>query len=179
APAPAPAPAPGPGHAPAPRLASPEATITGRAALAKAVVSSGRYLDPRAASAAGYVPDQYCVPNPAGPGALGYPHFNHAYDNSLDPARPAALIYEDDRNGGRRLTALEWVVADRDGLTTTDDDRPTLFGRAFKGPFPGRFKGQPVHYALHVWLWKANPHGMFEVYNPTVRCLPGTTRPKA
>ncbi|MFD4244314.1 hypothetical protein ACFWP3_22345 [Streptomyces sp. NPDC058525] len=147
------------------------------AGLARAAVSSSRYLREPAATAAGYVPDRYCVADPAGAGAVGYPHFNHAYDDSLDPAKPAALLYEDDAEGRRRLVALEWVVMDRDGKVETDDDRPSLFGQPFKGPIPGRFKGQKVHYALHVWLWKPNPAGLFATFNPDLRCRPGTTRP--
>ncbi|OKK21057.1 hypothetical protein AMK16_11850 [Streptomyces sp. CB00455] len=145
--------------------------------LKRATVATSRYHRERAGLEAGYVPDKYCVRDPAGSGALGYPHFNHAHDNSLDPTKPAALQYEDDDKGRRRLVGLEWVVMDRDGRVDTDDDRPALFGQPFKGPFPGRFKGQPVHYALHVWLWKKNPAGLFASYNPAVRCLPGTTRP--
>ncbi|MFE7187299.1 hypothetical protein, partial [Streptomyces erythrochromogenes] len=130
------------------------------------------------AVAAGYVPDKYCVFDRVGKtGALGYPHFNHKYDNSVDPTKPAALYYEDDGRGGKRLVGVQWLVYDRDQKLTTDDDRPTMFGTAFKGPKPGNFPGQPVHYALHLWLWKKNPRGLHETFNPAVACLPGTTRP--
>ncbi|MER5934813.1 hypothetical protein [Streptomyces sp. NPDC002054] len=126
----------------------------------------------------GYVPDTYCVADRAGSGALGYPHFNHALDNSVDPAKPAALFYEDDGKGGKRLVGVQWVVYDRDQNTATDEDRPTLFGTPFKGPNRGNFPGQPVHYALHLWLWKENPKGLHQTFNPSVTCLPGTTRPQ-
>ncbi|MCB8901000.1 MULTISPECIES: hypothetical protein [unclassified Streptomyces] len=128
---------------------------------------------------AGYKPDQYCVFDRAGgTGALGYPHFNHAYDNSTDPAKPTALFYEDDGKGGKRLVGVEWLVHDRDQSLKTDDDRPSMFGVPFKGPNRGNFPGQPLHYALHLWLWKKNPKGQFTTYNPAVTCLPGTTRPQ-
>lgn len=127
---------------------------------------------------AGYVPDKYCVADRAGSGALGYPHFNHAYDNSLDPAKPAALFYEDDGRGGKRLVGVQWLVYDQDQNPATDGDRPTLFDTPFTGPRRGNFPGQPVHYALHFWLWKANPKGAYETYNPAVTCRPGTVRPK-
>ncbi|MFF7178009.1 hypothetical protein [Streptomyces sp. NPDC008121] len=127
---------------------------------------------------AGYKPDQYCVFDRAGgTGALGYPHFNHALTGSTDPAKPTALYYEDDRRGGKRLVGVQWTVHDRDQNPATDDDRPSMFGVPFKGPNRGNFPGQPVHYVLHLWLWKKNPQGEFATYNPTVRCLPGTTRP--
>lgn len=153
---------------------------TGRAMSERAVTyaATAPYQRHERAVADGYVPDKYCVVNPAGRGAIGYPHFNHAYDNSVDPAKPAALYYEDDGHGGKRLAGVQWVVFDRDQNTATDDDRPMLFGRAFKGPQRGNFPGQPIHYALHLWLWKKNPDGIFETFNPAVTCLPGTTRPK-
>ncbi|MFE2287138.1 hypothetical protein ACFXDJ_23575 [Streptomyces sp. NPDC059443] len=127
---------------------------------------------------AGYVPDKYCIVDRAGSGSLGYPHFNHAYDNSVDPAKPAALFYEDDQRGGKRLVGVQWVVYDRDQDMATDDDRPSMFGRKFTGPHRGHFRGQPIHYAMHLWLWKENPKGAFQTYNSAVTCLPGTTRPK-
>ncbi|MFD9408074.1 hypothetical protein ACFWBN_13800 [Streptomyces sp. NPDC059989] len=154
----------------------------GRAAADRALTyrATARYQQHDNAVRDGYVPDKYCVTDRAtGSGSLGYPHFNHAYDNSLDPAKPAALYYEDDGQGGKRLVGVQWLVYDRDQKLETDDDRPSLFGVPFKGPRPGNFRGQPIHYALHLWLWKKNPRGLFETYNPAVTCLPGTTRPPA
>ncbi|MGW0751996.1 hypothetical protein [Streptomyces sp. NPDC002587] len=122
------------------------------------------------------MPDTYCVSGRAGAGALGYPHFNHAHGDSPDPEKPTALLYEDDASGRRRLGALECHGPG------TETSRRTTTARAcsrqpFKGPVPGRFKGQKVPYALHVWLCKPNPAGMVATYNPEVRCRPGTTRP--
>ncbi|MFJ2746490.1 hypothetical protein [Streptomyces sp. NPDC087297] len=152
----------------------------GRATGDRALVyaATARFQVHANAVAAGYKPDQYCVVDKEGTGALGYPHFNHTYDNSVDPAKPAALFYEDDGRGGKRLVAVQWLVYDRDQKVTTDDDRPTMFGTAFQGPRPGNFPGQPVHYALHMWLWKKNPGGLHKTFNKAVTCLPGTTRPK-
>lgn len=152
---------------------------TGRASADRAIVYSATAPYQRHANAvkAGYVPDKYCIADRAGTGALGYPHFRHAYDNSVDPAKPAALFYEDDRFGGKRLVGVQWVVFDRDQDMSTDDDRPSMFGEKFTGPHRGHFRGQPIHYAMHMWLWKENPKGAFQTYNPAVTCLPGTTRP--
>lgn len=151
----------------------------GRGAADRAITyeATARFHQHAEAVEAGYVPDKYCVVNKQGPGALGYPHFNHALDNSLDPAKPTALYYEDDGHGGKRLVGVQWMVYDRDQDLTTDEDRPSLFGTPFKGPQRGHYPGQPVHYALHLWLWKKNPLGTYETYNPKVICRPGTTRP--
>ncbi|GGY54457.1 hypothetical protein [Streptomyces omiyaensis] len=152
----------------------------GRAAVDRAVTyrATAPYQQHATGVRAGYRPDRYCVfDRVGGTGALGYPHFNHAYDNSTDPAKPTALLYEDDGRGGKRLVGVQWTVYDRDQDPRTDGDRPTMFGVPFKGPHRGNFPGQPVHYALHLWLWKKNPKGRFTTYNPAVTCLPGTTRP--
>jgi hypothetical protein len=37
------------------------------------------------------------------------------------------------------------------------------------GASPNRY-GIPAYYALHVWAWKANPHGVFMDWNPEVSC---------
>ncbi|MGE7386100.1 hypothetical protein ACQKM2_11570 [Streptomyces sp. NPDC004126] len=161
------------GAAPATPTATPTAQLTAT------FVATAKYRDHRLAVAAGYVPDQYCVVNPGeGGGALGYPHFNHALDGSTDPRKPTALLYEGDGAGHWKLAGLEWMVVDRDGRTDTDDDRPSLFGQPFRGPLPARYAGQKVHYSLHLWLWKRNPSGRFEPFNPKVVCRPGTTRPR-
>ncbi|MEU9374379.1 hypothetical protein AB0D94_11480 [Streptomyces sp. NPDC048255] len=165
-------------HASAASAAGPDAPGLAHADRAVTYRATAPYTLHSNAVKAGYVPDKYCVVDRVGgKGALGYPHFNHTHDNSVDPAVPAALYYEDDGRGGKRLVGVQWLVYDRDQNTATDDDRPSLFGRPFKGPQRGNFPGQPVHYALHLWLWKANPTGAFETFNPTVICRPGTTRP--
>jgi hypothetical protein len=28
----------------------------------------------------------------------------------------------------------------------------------------------PIHYDLHVWLWKHNPSGLFAPFNPEASC---------
>lgn len=50
--------------------------------------ATARYQVHANAVADGYKPDQYCVVDKAGPGALGYPHFNHKYDNSSTRGSP-------------------------------------------------------------------------------------------
>ncbi len=40
----------------------------------------------------------------------------------------------------------------------------------FDGPMLGHAPGMPIHYDLHVWVWRHNPSGTFNEYNPNVRC---------
>jgi hypothetical protein len=44
-------------------------------------------------------------------------------------------------------------------------------GKTRKGPGepPPRIEGAGI-WALHVWLWKHNPSGMFADWNPNVTC---------
>lgn len=42
-------------------------------------------------------------------------------------------------------------------------DSPAITGRIYA-------PDMPIHYDLHVWLWKANPSGMFASWNPDVTC---------
>ena len=75
-----------------------------------------------------------------------------------------------DEKGRRVLGAVEYLRYDADGRLSTTRDRPRMFGQDFDGPFPPLENGMPAHYSMHVWLFKHNPNGFFEPWNPTVRC---------
>ena len=53
---------------------------------------------------------------------------------------------------------------------------PSLFGRNFALVGAGNRYGLPPFYQLHVWLWRPNPSGMFNDWNPK-RQLPRSGRP--
>jgi hypothetical protein len=125
-----------------------------------------------AALAAGYVPVSECTELP-GVGGMGVHYLNPllAGDDVVDPRRPEVLVYQEDARGRLRLGAVEYFVADGDQDTSTDGDRPDLFGRfGFDGPMEGHEPGMPIHYDLHVWLYRHNPAGQLAAWNPTVRC---------
>jgi hypothetical protein len=45
-----------------------------------------------------------------------------------------------------------------------------LFGHEFNfTDAPNRY-GLPPFYSLHAWVWKDNPAGTFEMWNPGVHC---------
>jgi hypothetical protein len=131
-----------------------------------------QYRDVEVALANGYVPVGECAELP-GTGGMGY-HYLHpelAGDAVVDPAQPELLLYYPDRKGRLRLGAVEYFVADADQDLSTDDDRPWLFDEfPFEGPMPGHEEGMPVHYDLHVWLYRPNPDGQLAAWNPTVTC---------
>ncbi|MFB7247642.1 hypothetical protein ACFCYX_34865 [Streptomyces populi] len=145
--------------------------------LVKAYLASVKYRDEKVALADGYVPHQ-CSSDPAGHGSMGYHYFNESRYGSLDPAKPAALLFEDGKDGKRRLAGVEWIVLDSDQNLKTSKDRPSMFGgQKFDGPMPGHYPGMPIHYDLHVWLWKQNPNGLFDRWNPRVKCPAAPAHP--
>ncbi len=131
-----------------------------------------QYRDVNVAVGDGYVPVGECAELP-GVGGMGY-HYLHqgrAGDSVVDPARPELLVYQTDGKGRLRLGAVEYFLADADQDVATDDDRPYLFGEfAFDGPMPGHEERMRLHYDLHVWLYRPNPAGQLEGWNPKVTC---------
>lgn len=103
-------------------------------------------------------------------GGMGFHYVNQELlDDRLEVTRPEAVLYELDATGRRRLVALEYVVP-ADAWTKTEP--PRLFGRELT---LNAFN----LYALHVWIWKENPSGLFADWNPTVSCRHTTAAPMA
>lgn len=122
----------------------------------------GRFVD-----AAGIA----CIAQP-GLGAMGIHYVNGALvgDTILDPARPEALVYEPSRFFGQlRLVAAEYIVF-KAAWDAEHASPPSLFGTTFDFiPSPNRY-GLPPFYALHAWIWRPNPAGMFMPWNSRVSC---------
>lgn len=138
--------------------------------LQHAKAATARYHSLGQAVADGYVLASPCASSPLG--GMGFHYENHALmnDPAIDPDRPEILLYAPGPSGSLQLVGIEYWRADSDGNATTASDRPSLFGVPFNGPMPGHHPGMPVHYDLHVWLWQANPTGMFAQFNPEVTC---------
>lgn len=121
--------------------------------LAAARAASARYHRVEVALADGFTMFLPCVALPDGSGGMGIHVINpQRMGNGVDVAEPEVLLYEKDALGRYRLIGVEY-------LGNPGDE---LFGQAFT---PG-----PAGHALHVWLWKHNPSGMFADFNPTVGC---------
>ncbi len=100
--------------------------------------------------------------SPEREGGMGFHYVNtNLLGGSLpDITKPQALLYEPASNGSLKLVAVEYVVpVDQ----WTGSAPPRLLGQEMKANSFGL-------YALHVWLYKENPKGMFENWNPTVSC---------
>jgi hypothetical protein len=149
------------------------------AQLKKVKAALAKYRSVDAAKADGYVATGPCQMTPASAGAswwagaMGVHFVNDALTRQApNPLKPAILVYLPTASGGFQLAAAEYFKADADQNLKTDADRPTLFGRAFDGPMKGHAPGMPIHYDLHVWLWKHNPSGTFAPFNPDASCAP-------
>ncbi len=144
--------------------------------LARSKAALDKYQSVDQARAAGYVQRSPCVASPAGGMGMHFENDPAMADPALDVTKPEILVYAPGPSGPV-LVAAEWWKRDADQNLSTDEDRPSLFGRAFDGPMEGHNppgtpagQGMPRHYDLHVWLWKRNPAGMFAQWNPDVRC---------
>jgi len=95
-------------------------------------------------------------------GGMGYHYVKpDLMDGSINLLEPEMLVYEPKPNGHLRLVAVEYIVPFD---TWEEADPPTLLGQDYLPNEEGGF------YALHVWLWKHNPSGMFFDWNPKVSC---------
>ena len=149
-----------------------------RSAAAQAASATAAFHDLDAAQAAGYtvhvqeLSGATCIANGAG-GAMG-DHFangSRLLDGGvINASTPEALVYEQRNNGTFKLVALEYIVLKSDWEAAGNTSPPSLFGTEFLLlAAPNRF-GLPSFYALHAWIWKPNPSGLFFPWNPDVSC---------
>jgi hypothetical protein len=153
-------------------LAAPAAAAPGTAAVRAATAG---YHDLAAAEADGYglftdAAGIACIDKP-GEGGMGvhYVKGSIVTDGAVDARTPEALVYEPQPNGRLRLVAVEYVVF-QDAWDAKHDDPPELFGEDFEPMDATNRYGLDPFYELHVWLWKFNPEGLFEDWNPRVFC---------
>jgi hypothetical protein len=138
-------------------------------ALAQVRQATVKYHDVTLAEADGYVSTEECVEVP-GLGGMGihYVNFILAGDQAVDPLRPEVLLYVATEQGFR-LVAVEYLLI---ALANTPEGPAPWFepDPADERPMPGHEPEQPWHYDFHVWLWQANPNGIFEDFNPNISC---------
>jgi hypothetical protein len=111
-----------------------------------------------------------CIDNP-GVGGMGIHYVNGALVGDPDEnlRTPEALVYDPDEHGRLKLGALEYIV-DKAAWDATHSGPPRLFGQDFEAIPAGNRFGLDPFYELHVWLWKPNPRGLFDDWNPRVVC---------
>jgi hypothetical protein len=125
--------------------------------VAAARKGTALYHDIDVALADGFVRDSPCVRR-AGVGTMGF-HYALAsrIDQNIDPSEPEVLLYLPDDDGILELVAVEYIFPNV-GLV------PSLFGQDY------HFSAARNRYELHAWIWRHNPAGMFEDWNPKLNC---------
>lgn len=125
--------------------------------------ATAAFHDLDAAIHANYGPLLSCFDLP-GVGGMGQHYVDTSrLDATIEPNRPEALVYEVDGNR-LQLVAVEYIVP---WTAWTSPTPPQLFGHSF-------FSNTTLHlWALHAWIWRPNPLGMFASYNPNVKLCPG------
>ena len=120
---------------------------------------TARYHDLNVARSDGFVLLHECENRP-GEGPVGTVYYNPArlLDGRVDAALPDALIYEPGGDGRPTLVGVEFAVPD------AGQEPPSFFGATFQ-----REEEFGV-LALHAWVWRHNPDGMFAETNPRVSC---------
>lgn len=94
-------------------------------------------------------------------GGMGYHYVNTGLlDGAVQVEAPEALLYERGEGGDLKLIGVEYVIPQ---AAWTSPTPPRLFGRDFK------LNGFGL-WALHVWIWKDNPTGLYADWNPRVSC---------
>jgi hypothetical protein len=143
---------------------------TGQSSLAGVRNATAPFHDLAAAGRAGYGQFYICT-DQAGEGAMGQHYVNGDLvgTTEVDPLHPEALVYEPKPGGGYRLVGVEYVTFQA-AWDASHNSRPALFGRTFALVNEGNRYGLPAFYQLHVWLWRPNPSGMFNDWNPSVTC---------
>ena len=102
-----------------------------------------------------------CMAGPSG--GMGFHYGNVALiDGAVSVEKPELLLYEPEANGRLRLVAVEYIVPYT--AWSRSATPPVLFGQDFK------HNDTFGIWALHAWVWKDNPSGMFADWNPRVTC---------
>jgi hypothetical protein len=140
---------------------------TDPAEIAAANLATAGFQDVAVAEAAGYgntMDALGCFENPEA-GGMGLHYLREdLMDDVVDITEPEALVYELDADGEIvELVAHEYIVPVE---AWTSEEAPNLFGLDFH-----QHPVLPL-WVLHAWIWKDNPAGMFEDWNPKVRMCP-------
>lgn len=125
------------------------------------------FAHPEGAMTAGYewVPGlDHCFDNP-GVGGMGY-HLikTSSLDLSLSELEPEAIVYVPLPDGKLKMGAVEYIVPAEAWEAAGNSEPPMVLGRSLHlNPALGV-------YVLHAWIWRSNPNGLFEDWNPRVTC---------
>lgn len=140
--------------------------------LAKVRQATAKYHDVNVALADGFIRTPACVESPDGGMGIHFINPARLMDPAVNLLEPEILLYVESGNE-LKLLGVEYFQ----GISAPDTPVPNpappaavILGRPLDGPMAQHEPGQPPHYDLHVWVWKANPDGIFAMWNPNVSC---------
>jgi hypothetical protein len=143
------------------------ASANGPTELAKVRRATAKFQRVEVARKAGYDLREgldQCFDNP-GVGGMGFHYINtDILDLKLDVLQPEAMVYAPGPKGQLKLGAVEYIVPAADWDAAGNTKPPSVLGHHL------HLNKDLGVYILHIWLWRYNPAGMFEDWNPTVSC---------
>jgi len=89
-----------------------------------------------------------------------YVNLSRLTDGVINLEKPDALIYEPGPTG-LTLVGVELAIPYQ---LWPQSEPPTLLGATFQR------EDEFGVFALHAWVWRSNPNGLFEETNPRVKC---------
>jgi hypothetical protein len=165
--------------------------------LAEVRAATDRFRDVQVALAEGYVqdPSGMCITaemegRPASEGAMGVHYFRPdllgitgppnprvtGTGTHTDFRNPAVLIYEPQADGSMELVAVENLVFIAAWEQAGNREAPSFHGVAWDRMVDDpatevdEAHGFDPHYDRHVWIYRANPDGVFAPFNRNVTC---------
>ena len=111
-----------------------------------------------------------CIDDPTGGMGIHFVSPSRLNDPTETASQPEAIIYEPQKNGTLRLVAVEYVVTAEAWAEAGNTEPPRLDGQDFEFVEAGNRYGLPDFYEMHAWLWRHNPSGMHNDWNPKVTC---------
>jgi hypothetical protein len=155
-----------------------------------------KYKDVNIALAEGFIPDPsgHCVSAaaeglPAEWGDMGIHYLNperlqitaaeprvNGNSTHTDFTRPAILLYEPQENGSLVLIGIENLVWIEAWEAAGNTEKPVFMGREWDmmaddpATSGDEAHGFMPHYDQHVWLYRENPTGLLNPFNPAATC---------
>ena len=178
-------------------LAGADSPGPGEPTLAEVRAATEKYQDVAVALAEGFIrdPADMCetapmMGRPASDGAMGVHYFRpdmlgitgppnprvNGNGTHTDFRVPAILIYEPQADGSMQLVAVENLVFQASWAAAGHSEPPTFHGVPYDN-----MKDDPAtatdeahmfepHFDRHVWIYRENPAGVFNPFNPAVSC---------
>lgn len=102
-----------------------------------------------------------CVESPMGGMGYHYGRPDQLGNGTLSLLRPEVLLYGPTEDGSREFLGVEYIIP---APLWNEPDPPEFLGQTLE------FNPQQDIWALHVWIGRSNPAGIFESWNPEVSC---------